>query len=80
MQVHLPFMEEVKLPYSENDNVDKPINIYAATKKSNELMAHSYSHLYNLPTTGLRFLQFMVLKGLTWLYINLLKQFIKTRR
>ena len=44
-----------KLPYSEDDNVDKPINIYAATKKSNELMAHSYSHLYNLPTTGLRF-------------------------
>lgn len=44
-----------KHPYSESDNVDKPINIYAATKKSNELMAHSYSHLYNLPTTGLRF-------------------------
>ena len=37
------------------DNVDHPVSIYAATKKSNELMAHSYSHLFDLPTTGLRF-------------------------
>ena len=44
-----------KVPFSENDNVDNPISIYAATKKSNELMAHSYSHLYQIPTTGLRF-------------------------
>tara|TARA_B100000212_G_scaffold303767_1_gene250749 strand:- start:1084 stop:2112 length:1029 start_codon:yes stop_codon:yes gene_type:complete len=44
-----------KLPLSENDNVDHPISLYAASKKSNELMAHAYSHLYNLPTTGLRF-------------------------
>ena len=44
-----------KLPFSEEDNVDNPVSLYAATKKSNELMAHSYSHLYNLPTTGLRF-------------------------
>ena len=44
-----------KQPFSNNDNVDHPISLYAATKKSNELMAHSYSHLYNLPTTGLRF-------------------------
>jgi len=44
-----------KMPYSIHDNVDHPVNIYAATKKSNELIAHSYSHLYNLPTTGLRF-------------------------
>ncbi len=44
-----------KLPFHENDNVNHPISLYAATKKSNELMAHSYSHLYNLPTTGLRF-------------------------
>ena len=44
-----------KLPFSENDSVDKPISIYAASKKSNELMAHSYSHLYGLKTTGLRF-------------------------
>ena len=44
-----------KLPFSENDNVNHPISLYAATKKSNELMSHAYSHLYNLPTTGLRF-------------------------
>ena len=44
-----------KIPFSENDTVDHPISIYAATKKSNELMAYSYSHLYNLNTTGLRF-------------------------
>ena len=44
-----------KIPYSVDDNVDHPISLYAATKKSNELMAHAYSHLYNLPTTGLRF-------------------------
>jgi UDP-glucuronate 4-epimerase len=42
-------------PYSINQNVDHPISLYAATKKSNELMAHSYSHLYSVPTTGLRF-------------------------
>jgi UDP-glucuronate 4-epimerase len=44
-----------KVPFSENDRVDTPISLYAATKKSNELMAHTYSHLYQLPTTGLRF-------------------------
>lgn len=43
------------VPYSEAAQVDKPISLYAATKKSNELMAHSYSKLYNLPTTGIRF-------------------------
>ncbi|MCK5602451.1 NAD-dependent epimerase [Candidatus Pacearchaeota archaeon] len=43
------------MPFSIHHNVDHPISIYAATKKSNELMAHTYSHLYNLPTTGLRF-------------------------
>ncbi len=42
-------------PYSVKDNVDHPVSFYAATKKANELMAHSYSHLYNLPSTGLRF-------------------------
>lgn len=42
-------------PFSVHDNVDHPLSLYAATKKSNELMAHTYSHLYNLPTTGLRF-------------------------
>jgi len=44
-----------KLPFSETDNVDHPISLYAATKKANELMAHTYSHLFHLPTTGLRF-------------------------
>lgn len=44
-----------KVPFSEDDRVDHPISLYAATKKANELMAHTYSHLYQLPTTGLRF-------------------------
>tara|TARA_B100000989_G_scaffold295044_1_gene275277 strand:+ start:2695 stop:3717 length:1023 start_codon:yes stop_codon:yes gene_type:complete len=43
------------LPYSEEDNVDHPISLYAASKRSNELIAHSYSHLFKIPTTGLRF-------------------------
>ncbi|GBD61287.1 Protein CapI [Tetragenococcus halophilus subsp. halophilus] len=42
-------------PFKTSDNIDHPLSLYAATKKSNELMAHTYSHLYNLPTTGLRF-------------------------
>ncbi|WP_431801944.1 NAD-dependent epimerase [Halobacillus andaensis] len=44
-----------KMPFSVQDNVDHPVSLYAATKKANELMAHTYSHLYTLPTTGLRF-------------------------
>ena len=44
-----------KIPYSTNDKVDNPVSLYAATKKSNELMAHAYSKLYNIPSTGLRF-------------------------
>src|SRR5574340_82948 len=44
-----------KMPCSEHDSVDHPVSLYAATKKANELMAHTYSHLYGLPTTGLRF-------------------------
>lgn len=44
-----------KVPFSETDPVDTPVSLYAATKKANELMAHTYSHLYQLPTTGLRF-------------------------
>lgn len=44
-----------KIPFSVTDNVDNPVSLYAATKKANELMAHSYSHLYSLPITGLRF-------------------------
>jgi UDP-glucuronate 4-epimerase len=43
------------LPFSEHHNVDHPVSLYAATKKSNELLAHTYSHIFNLPTTGLRF-------------------------
>lgn len=44
-----------KMPFSTSDNVDHPVSLYAATKKSNELLAHTYSHLFQLPTTGLRF-------------------------
>jgi UDP-glucuronate 4-epimerase len=44
-----------KLPFSEHDSVDHPVSLYAATKKANELMAHTYSYLFHLPTTGLRF-------------------------
>jgi UDP-glucuronate 4-epimerase len=44
-----------KLPFAEDDNIDHPVSLYAATKKANELIAHSYAHLYRLPSTGLRF-------------------------
>ena len=44
-----------KFPFSENDPVDHPVSLYAATKRSNELVAHTYSHLYQIPCTGLRF-------------------------
>jgi len=44
-----------EMPFSVHQNVDHPLSLYAASKKANELMAHTYSHLYNLPTTGLRF-------------------------
>ena len=44
-----------RMPFSEHDNIDHPVSLYAATKKANELMAHTYSHLFRLPTTGLRF-------------------------
>lgn len=47
--------ENKKVPFEESDRVDNPVSLYAATKKSNELMAHTYSHLYNIPTSGLRF-------------------------
>ena len=43
------------MPFVESDNVDHPVSLYAATKKSNELMAHAYSHLFDIPSTGLRF-------------------------
>ena len=45
----------IDIPFKETANVDTPISLYAATKKSNELMAHTYSHLYNIETIGLRF-------------------------
>ncbi|MEY4482544.1 MAG: hypothetical protein RIQ84_1706, partial [Pseudomonadota bacterium] len=44
-----------KIPFSEEDQVDSPVSLYAATKKANELMAHTYSHIFGIPTTGLRF-------------------------
>jgi UDP-glucuronate 4-epimerase len=44
-----------KIPFATKDSVDHPVSLYAATKKANELMAHSYSHLFVIPTTGLRF-------------------------
>ena len=47
------------MPFSEQDGVNHPLSLYAASKRSNELMAHTYSYLYQLPTTGLRFLLFM---------------------
>ena len=50
-----------EMPFSIHHNVDHPLSLYAATKKANELMAHTYSHLYQLPTTGLRFLRFTAL-------------------
>ena len=49
------------LPFNENHSVDHPVSLYAATKKSNEIIAHCYSHLYKMPSTGMRFLQSMVL-------------------
>ena len=66
-----------KMPFSEHDSVNHPLSVYAASKKSNELMAHAYSHLYKLPTTGLRFLQFMD-PGvvLIWHYLNLLNLYL----
>ena len=48
-------MAQIKVPFEETDFVDHPVSLYAATKKSNELMAYTYSHLYKIPATGLRF-------------------------
>ena len=63
------------LPFSEEHSVDHPVSLYAATKKSNELIAHSYSHLYGLPTQDYASLLFMDLGGgLIWLYSSLLRQ------
>jgi UDP-glucuronate 4-epimerase len=56
---HLAFASvyggNTRMPFSEHDNIDHPVSLYAATKKANELMAHTYAHLYRLPVTGLRF-------------------------
>ncbi len=62
-----------KVPYSTDDKVDNPVSLYAATKKSNELMAHAYSKLYNIPSTGLRILYGLwssrkTRYGLFWIY------------
>ena len=65
-----------KMPFSEHDSVNHPLSLYAASKKSNELMAHTYSYLYNLPTTGLRFFTvYGPWEDLIWLYLNLQKIF-----
>ena len=70
-----------KMPFSENDNTDIPLQLYAATKKSNELIAHSYSHLYKLQTSGLRFFTvYGPWEDPIWLYLVLLKTFYKIRK
>ena len=61
MQVRVVYMVIQKNLYKETDQVNHPLQLYAATKRSNELIAHSYSSLFNLPTTGMRFLQYMEL-------------------
>ena len=63
-----------KIPFSTDDRVDKPLSIYAASKKSNELIAHTYSHIHGLNTTGLRFFTVYGLReGLIWQCIFLPK-------
>ncbi len=65
-----------KIPFSVHHNVDHPLSLYAATKKANELMAHTYSNLYKIPTTGLVFLLFMDHgEDLIWRLFYLLKRF-----
>ena len=62
------------MPFSESDGVDHPLSLYAASKKSNELMAHSYCSLFNIPTIGLRFFTHMVLgEDQIWHYFYLQK-------
>ena len=69
------------MPFSDADSVDHPISLYAATKKSNELMAYTYNHLYSLPTTGLRFLPSMSPEvSLIWLRSSLQKRHSKANR
>ena len=65
-----------KVPFSTLDSIDNPISLYAATKASNELIAKTYSHLYGIHTTGLRFLLYMVHgEDQIWLIISLQKKF-----
>ena len=63
------------MPFSEMNSVNHPVSLYAATKRSNELMAHTYSSLYNLSATGLRFLQFIPGEDLIWHFFSLPNQF-----
>tara|TARA_B100002019_G_C21153430_1_gene539442 strand:+ start:393 stop:758 length:366 start_codon:yes stop_codon:yes gene_type:complete len=64
------------LPYKETDNVDHPLSLYAATKRSNEMMAQSYSNLYDIPSTALRFFTVMAPEeDLIWVLFFLPKQF-----
>ena len=74
MQVLHVYGGNTSVPFSVQQNVNHPISLYAATKRSNELMAHTYSHLYKLPTTGLRFFTVMDRIGQTWHYKNFQKQ------
>lgn len=70
----------IKLPFSEHQNVDHPVSLYAATKKANELMAHSYAHLYGLSCTGLRFFTvYGPWAGQTWHCSSSQKGFWKAR-
>ena len=69
-----------KVPYSTEDKVDNPVSLYAATKKSNELMAHAYAKLYNIPSTGLRFFHGLRSRGPSRYGIfRLYKQAVKRR-
>ncbi|MEJ1267497.1 SDR family NAD(P)-dependent oxidoreductase [Pantoea ananatis] len=70
-----------KMPFSTEDSVDHPVSLYAATKKANELMSHTYSHLYQLPTTGLRFSRSMARGDVrTWRCLNSPAQCLQARR
>ena len=69
------------MPFSIHDNVDHPLSLYAASKKANELMAHTYSHLYELPTTGLRFFTvYGPWEDQIWLYLSLQKPYYLEKR
>ena len=69
-----------KYPFKETDNVDHPISFYAASKKSNEIMAHSYSHLFKIPTTGLRLFTVYGPWGRPDMFLSLLTKAIKNNK